>query len=222
MTAQIPARQRSGEPGADAAGGSHSSGLRRPVAMAILFIVTGLVGLYGSFQLTIERFALIANPDVPLSCDINPFVSCGPVIQSWQGSLFGFPNPLIGVMAFVAPVAVGVGLLAGARFARWFWILYNAGLLAAAVFIHWLMTQTVFVIGTLCPYCMLVWLATIPLFWYGTVWNLGHNLGLPEGAASLFRQALKWTWLLVLLDYLVIVAIILTNFPLLLTVLFAG
>ncbi len=201
MTAQTPARQ--------------------PVAIAILFLVTGLVGLYGSFQLTIERFALIADPEVALSCDINPFVSCGPVIQSWQGSLLGFPNPLIGMMAFVAPVAVGVGMLAGARFARWFWILYNLGLLAAFVFIHWLMAQTVFVIGTLCPYCMLVWLATIPLFWYGTVWNLGHNLGLPEGAASLFRQALPWTWLIVLLNYLVIVAIILANFPLLLTVLFA-
>ncbi len=201
MTAQTPARQ--------------------PVAIAILFLVTGLIGLYGSFQLTIERFALIADPEVKLSCDINPFVSCGPVIQSWQGSLLGFPNPLIGMMAFVAPVAVGVAMLAGARFARWFWILYNLGLLAAFVFIHWLMTQTVFVIGTLCPYCMLVWLVTIPLFWYGTVWNLGNNLGLPEGAASLFRQALPWTWLIVLLNYLVIVAIILANFPLLLTVLFA-
>jgi uncharacterized membrane protein len=202
MTAQTPARQ--------------------PVAIAILFIVSGLVGLYGSFQLVIERFALIENPGVKLSCDINPFVSCGPVIQSWQGSLFGFPNPLLGVMAFVAPIAVGVALLAGARFARWFWILYNVGLLAAFVFIHWLMTQTVFVIGTLCPYCMLVWLVTIPLFWYGTVYNLGHNFGLPEGAASFFRQALPWTWLIVLIDYLVIVAIILVNFPLLLTVLFAG
>jgi uncharacterized membrane protein len=202
MTAQTPARQ--------------------PVAIALLFIVTGLVGLYGSFQLTIERFALLADPETKLSCDINPFVSCGPVIQSWQGSLFGFPNPLIGMMSFVAPVAVGVGLLAGARFARWFWVLYNLGLLAAFVFIHWLMTQTVFVIGTLCPYCMLVWLGTIPLFWYATVWNLGHNFGLPEGGASLFRQALKWTWLLVLLNYLVIVAIILSNFPLLLTVLFGG
>ena len=202
MTAQTPARQ--------------------PVAIALLFIVTGLVGLYGSFQLTIERFALIADPETKLSCDINPFVSCGPVIQSAQGSLFGFPNPLIGLMAFVAPVAVGVALLAGARFARWFWILFNVGLLGAMVFIHWLMTQTVFVIGTLCPYCMLVWLVTIPLFWFGTVNNLGRNFGLPEGAASLFRAALPWTWLIVLINYLIIIAIILQHFPTLLTVLFSG
>ncbi|WP_233255716.1 vitamin K epoxide reductase family protein [Naasia lichenicola] len=215
MTARTAARPNT-EPAAAAA----MAGARQPVWIAILFIVTGLVGLYGSFTLIIERFALITNPGVPLNCDINPFVSCGPVIQSWQGSLFGFPNPMIGLAAFAAPVAVGVGLLAGARFARWFWVLYNAGLLFAIVFIHWLMVQTVFVIGTLCPYCMLVWLFTIPLFWYGTVNNLGRNFGLPESAASFFRSALKWTWLVVLIDYLVIVAIILSNFPLLLTVLF--
>ncbi|HEY8588702.1 MAG TPA: vitamin K epoxide reductase family protein [Naasia sp.] len=195
--------------------------VRQPVWIALLFIVTGLVGLYGSFQLVLERFQLLANPDTPLSCDINPFVSCGPVINSPQGSVFGFPNPLIGVMGFVAPVAVGVAILAGASFARWFWAIYNVGLLAAWVFITWLMTQTVFVIGVLCPYCMLVWLVTIPLFWYGTMNNLARNLGLSEGTQALFRRALPWTWLLVLLNYLVIIAIILTNFPLLLNVLFA-
>ena len=202
MTAQTPARQ--------------------PVGIAILFIVTGLVGLYSAFELTLDRFAIISDPGVKLNCDINPFVACGEVIKSWQGSLFGFPNPLIGLMAFVAPVAVGVAILAGGRFARWFWILYNLGLLAAFVFIHWLMTQTVYVIGTLCPWCMLVWLIMIPLFWYATINNLARNFELPEGAASLFRQALPWTWLIVLLNYLVIVAIILANFPTLLTVLFGG
>jgi uncharacterized membrane protein len=200
MTAQTPARQ--------------------PVAIALLFIVAGLVGLYASLELTLDRFTLIEHSGTKLDCDINPFVSCGQVIKSWQGSLLGFPNPLIGLMAFVAPVAVGVALLAGARFARWFWILFNVGLLAAAVFIHWLMMQTVFVIGTLCPWCMLVWLIVIPLFWYGTINNLARNFGLPEGPASLFRAALPWTWLIVLIDYLVIVAIVLSNFPTLLTVLF--
>jgi uncharacterized membrane protein len=215
MTARTAERPPA-EPPADRT----SASARQPVWIAILFIVSGLVGLYGSFALIIERFSLIANPDVPLNCDINPFVSCGPVIQSWQGSLFGFPNPMIGLAAFVAPVAVGVGILAGARFARWFWIAYNLGLLGAIVFIHWLMLQTVFVIGTLCPYCMLVWLFTIPLFWYATVNNFARNFGLPDSAASFFRTALKWTWIVVLIDYLVIVAIILVNFPLLLTVLF--
>jgi uncharacterized membrane protein len=194
---------------------------KQPLAIAILFIVTGLVGLYAAFQLTLERFQLIEHPGVKLNCDISPFVSCGPVIQSAQGSVFGFPNPMMGIAMFVAPIAVGVGLLAGATFARWFWVLYNLGLLFAIGFIHWLMVQAVFSIGTLCPYCMLVWLIVIPLFWFGTVNNLGRNFGLPEGAAALFRQALPWTALIVVLDYLIIVAIILANFPTIIPSLFA-
>jgi uncharacterized membrane protein len=193
---------------------------RQPLALLVFFIVAGLAGLYGSFQLTIERFALISDPDVKLSCDINPFIACGTVIQSWQGSLFGFPNPLIGLMAFVAPIAVGVGVLAGAQYKRWFWIAYNVGVLGAYVFIHWLMVQTVFVIGTLCPYCMLVWLFTIPLFWYTTVNNLARNFGLTGTAQRFFQRLLPWTWVIVLVNYLIIVLIIITNFPLLMTLLF--
>ncbi|BDI23156.1 vitamin K epoxide reductase family protein [Herbiconiux sp. L3-i23] len=193
---------------------------RRPIAMSILFIVTGLIGLWASFQLVLERFQLIEAPGEALGCDINPFVACSTVIQSAQGSVFGFPNPLLGVMGFVAPIAVGVALLARARFDRWFWIFFNAGLVFAIVFIHWLMTQTVYVIGTLCPYCLVVWTVTIPLFWYGTVWNLAKNFGLTGSAQRFFQGLLKWTWIIVLVDYAIILLIIYVNFPLLPTLLF--
>jgi uncharacterized membrane protein len=194
--------------------------IRRPIGIAILFIVTGLVGLWAAFQLTLERFVLIEAPGEALSCDINPFVACSTVIQSAQGSIFGFPNPLIGLMAFTAPVIVGVALLARARFDRWFWILFNVGLLGGIVFIHWLMTQTVFVIGTLCPYCLLVWTIMIPLFWYGTVNNLAKNFGLRGSAQRFFEKLLPWTWIIVVIDYAVILLIIYVNFPLLPALLF--
>ena len=35
----------------------------------------------------------------------------------------------------------------------------------------WLIGQSIFVLGTLCPWCMLVWLVTIPLFWVVTLRN---------------------------------------------------
>lgn len=197
-----------------------STTTRQPIAIAFLFIVTGLVGLYAAFQLTLDRFALLADETTKLSCDINPFVSCSTVINSAQGSTFGFPNPLIGLIGFAAPVVVGASLLAGARFAPWYWALYNVGLLGAYVFIHYLMTQTVFVIGALCPWCLLVWFVTIPLFWYGTVNNFARNFGLSGGAQTFFRKLLPFTWLIVLINYLVIVLLIRQNFPLLLPYLF--
>jgi uncharacterized membrane protein len=98
-------------------------------------------------------------------------VQCGANLDSWQGEVFGFPNPLLGLGGFVAPIAVGVGLLAGARFASWFWIAFNIGIAGALAFVIWLIGQSIFVLGTLCPWCMLVWLVTIPLFWVVTLRN---------------------------------------------------
>jgi uncharacterized membrane protein len=194
---------------------------KRPVAYAALLILTGLVGLYSSFVLVLDRIELLRNPGESLGCDFNPFVSCGTVIESWQGSLFGFPNPLLGVAGFVAPVAVGVGLLAGARFARWFWALFVLGLALAWVFITWLFTQTVFSIGTLCPWCMLVWAVTIPLFWISLVYTAARGLApAPPRLRRLARAALPFTWAIIVANYAAIVLVILAVFPRLPLVLF--
>ena len=187
---------------------------KRPVAYALLLILTGLVGAYSSFVLVLDRIQLLRNPGESLGCDFNPFVSCGAVIESWQGSLFGFPNPLLGVAGFVAPVAVGVGLLAGARFARWFWALFVLGLALAWVFVTWLFTQTVFSIGTLCPWCMLVWTVTIPLFWISLVYTAARGLvPVPGRLRRLASAVLPFTWAIVVVNYAAIVLVILAVFP---------
>ena len=144
---------------------------RRPWMLAVFLIVTGALGWWAAFSLTLDKFALLADPDADLSCNFSVLVQCGANLDSWQGEVFGFPNPLIGLGGFVAPIAVGVALLAGARFANWFWIAFNVGIAGALAFVIWLIGQSIFVLGTLCPWCMLVWLVTIPLFWVVTLRN---------------------------------------------------
>jgi len=179
---------------------------RRPIGLAVFLIVAGLIGWYSSFDLTLEKIQTLINPDYVPTCNISPLVTCGPNMASSQGSVFGFPNPIIGVACFVAPIVVGVAILAGARFAKWFWVLFNLGFALALVFIIWLMTQSIFVLGTLCPYCMAVWAVVIPLFWYVTAFNLkeGHfgNRGSSREIAALLYP---YMWVLTLLCYLVIV-----------------
>ena len=34
------------------------------------------------------------------------------------------------------------------------------------------MYQSIFNIGALCPYCIVVWTVTIPLFWYTLLYNI--------------------------------------------------
>jgi hypothetical protein len=60
----------------------------------------------------------------------------------------------------------------------------------------------VYRIGALCPYCMVVWVVTIVMFWYVTLHNLdrGHLPGLRSGAATLVKlhTVVPVAWLLVL------------------------
>jgi uncharacterized membrane protein len=178
---------------------------KTPVAFALLLIVGGAIGWYSAFELVLAKFEVLINPTVDLDCNFSVLVQCGKNLASWQGAIFGFPNPVLGVAGFVAPIAVGVALLAGATFARWFWVLFNLGVLGALTFVVWLIAQSIFVIGTLCPWCMVVWAVTIPIFWAVTLYCLGAGVyPLPERARAFFRAASGWMPLITVVCYLVI------------------
>ena len=136
---------------------------QRPRGFAIFTILLGGLGLLASFQLLTEYLKTLSSPGYTPNCNISVLVTCGPNMGSWQGSVFGFSNPILGIAAFVVPILIGFALLAGARFASWFWALYLCGLFGGFIFISWLAYQSIFNLGTLCPWCMVVWLAMIPL-----------------------------------------------------------
>ena len=179
---------------------------RRPIAFAVFLIVVGALGWWAAFSLTIDKILLLENPDADLDCNFSVIVQCGKNLGSWQGAVFGFPNPLIGLGGFVAPIAVGVGLLAGARFARWFWIAFNVGIAGALAFVIWLISQSIFVLGTLCPWCMLVWSVTIPLFWIVTARNFAEGVFGPR-LVGLGRFLRSWAIPIVIVCYAVVALI---------------
>lgn len=177
----------------------------RSFILAIFLAIAGIIGFIASWELTLAKFQTLTDPDAGLGCDFSVVVQCGKNLEAWQGSVFGFPNPMLGLAGFVAPIAVGVALLAGARFARWFWALFNLGIVGALAFVCWLIYQSIFELGTLCPWCMVVWSVTIPLFWAVTLYNLavGHLPG-SAGSRRFFRAAYGWVPLLTLLSYIVV------------------
>ena len=150
-----------------------------------LLVVGGALGFLASFDLVVERVKLLLDPSYRPSCSINPLLSCGSVMQTDQANVFGFSNPLLGVAGFPVVVAIGAALLAGARFRPWFWWGLVAGEVLAAVFVHWLAFESVFRIGALCPYCMVVWIVTLPILLY-TVLHAGSagHLGLSPRARA--------------------------------------
>ena len=176
---------------------------RRPLSLAIVLIVTGAVGWYAALALTLDKLAVLANPEADLDCNFSVIVQCGKNLGSWQGAILGFPNPIIGLGGFVAPIAVGVALLAGAAFARWFWIAFNIGVAGAFAFCLWLAYQSIFNLGTLCPWCLLVWSMVIPMFWALTLFNAREGR-FGSGLVRLGDRLYGWVPVITLAGYLII------------------
>lgn len=175
---------------------------------ALLTILFGAIGLFASFELATEYIKTLQSPGYIPNCSVSVLVTCGPNMDSWQGALLGFSNTILGLMAFVAPIAVGVAILAGARFAAWFWWLYRLGLLGGIALIFWLAYQSVFVLGTLCPWCMVIWLAMIPLFFITLFRPEAQGyVSAPSGLKALFTNLNSWAWVCILLAFLVIGAV---------------
>ncbi|MEZ3156710.1 vitamin K epoxide reductase family protein [Microbacterium sp. BWR-S6Y] len=177
---------------------------RRPVVVALWLIFAGAVGWWAAFSLTMERFHQLANPGDAASCDFSVLVQCSTNLQSAQGSVFGFPNPIIGLAAWIAPIVVGMALLAGARFARWFWALFWVGFAFAIGFVIWLIAQSLFVLATLCPWCMVTWSVVIPSFFVVTLHVLREGVIPGERVRQVADRLMPWVPLATFLAYVVV------------------
>jgi len=144
-------------------------------ALPWIFIVAGALGLLASFIIMYDQMQLLADPNFKPSCSLNPVISCGSVMHSSESHLLGFSNPFVGLAAFPVLITTGTVLLMGAKLKRWYWLALNAGALLGVVFVHWLFIASVYHIGALCPYCIVIWVLTITTFWYITLYNLEHG-----------------------------------------------
>ncbi|MET0453489.1 MAG: vitamin K epoxide reductase family protein [Mycobacterium sp.] len=174
---------------------------------ALWVLIAGVVGLVAAVTLTVEKILLLADPNYVPSCSINPVLSCGSVMITPQASAFGFPNSLIGIVAFTVVVVTGVLAVAKVRLPQWYWYGLAAGTLLGAVFVHWLIFQSLYRIGALCPYCMVVWTVTIPLV------VVVLSIALRPLAGNAFARFLyQWRWSLVALWFTALILMILERF----------
>ncbi|MFD7630691.1 vitamin K epoxide reductase family protein [Streptomyces sp. NPDC059851] len=163
-----------------------------PRTLAWLLVLTGAAGVLASWVITLDKFLLLQDPDFKPACSLNPVVSCGSVMQSEQAEVFGFPNPMLGLVAFGAVVCAGVGVLAGARQRSWFWLGLNAGTAFGVGFCTWLMTQSLYEINALCLWCCLTWVATLVMFWAVTALNVRTGALPAPGPVKGFLTEFGW------------------------------
>jgi uncharacterized membrane protein len=134
-------------------------------------------------------------------------------MKTEQASLFGVPNTVFGLIAFSMLFTFGLLLAGGAQVKKWLWVGAQLVAVAGVVFMHYLFFQGVYRINAICPWCFVVWMITIPVFWYITMYNLKErNIRLPAtlGPVSVFIQRhhgdILAAW------YLVIFSILLQHF----------
>ncbi|WP_240645914.1 vitamin K epoxide reductase family protein [Georgenia sp. SYP-B2076] len=183
--------------------GARVRGNRRVFAV---MLASSLLSLVASFVLSVDAVRLAANPDVALTCNINAAISCGKVAEAWQASLFGFPNAFLGLVTEPVVITIAVAGLAGVRFPRWFMLSAQGVYLLGLIFAYWLFAQSFFVIGALCPWCLLVTASTTTVFTSLLRFNIGeNNFGLSrrlhERAQSLLRMGV---------DYAIVVVVFVT------------
>ena len=125
----------------------------------------------------------------------------------------GFPNPLTGIAGFAIVATIGAAMLAGATFRRWFWLGLQAGTVFGIAFVTWLMIQSLYSIGALCPYCMIVWAVMVPIFIYVTLYNIDHGaLPLTRSVRPAAQVLVRYHTVIVTCWFLIIITLILIRF----------
>ncbi|MGA1248400.1 MAG: vitamin K epoxide reductase family protein [Candidatus Nanopelagicales bacterium] len=166
----------------------------------VTLLMMSLIGLFASGAIITERINLLKNPGESLSCDLNPLFSCGTVMSSPQANTFGFPNPMLGLVFFGMLLAfVGLAFVK-TEFPP---ITAKLGLTAAsfgAGFSIYLFSQTTYVIGAICLYCVAVWFASFITF------SEFLHINLSESLRNTFP--FKPTWALGVVMFFTVIALI--------------
>lgn len=169
-----------------------------------VLLIGGLVGWIAALNLLVDKLFLLENPGGTLACDINPFISCGTVMFTWQAEALGIPNMAIGLAGFAIMGVLGSLMLSRVALPTWMRWARLGGMTFAFAFIHFLAFSAIFLIRALCPWCMVVWVATAPMFFA----TLAHtvesgDLAVPAPLAGILRR-----WVLLTIGWYLLVALV--------------
>jgi uncharacterized membrane protein len=159
----------------------HSASLektRKPIPhfkAYLTMLISSLLSLTASLVLSVDAITLAKNSGAKLSCDINAIVSCGKVAASWQSNLLGFPNAYLGLILEPMIILIAVLGLTRMKFPKPFMKTALVGYGAGLLFAFWLLSQSYFVIKAFCPWCLLVTISTVTVFFSMLRINLLEN-----------------------------------------------
>ena len=176
-------------------------------AVGVAIMVFSLLGLFSSVMLLQSELDVLADPAANLICDVNPLIGCSSSLLSPQAHLLGLPNSALGLAAFGALLALGAVITFRGTLPNIIWWGLSVGVIGGLIFVAYFLFQSVTVFRTLCPYCMLTWVATLgalPL----VLGAAGTTGALGTGLTSAGRSTLRYSWAITLVLYLLVILVI--------------
>jgi uncharacterized membrane protein len=158
----------------------------------ISMLVGAIFSLIAAFVLAVEAVELAGNPFARLSCSINTVINCATVAVHPSSALFGFPNAFLGLLAEPVVITVAIAGIGGVKFPRKFMFAAQVCYTLGFIFAYYLLLTSTFVIGALCPWCLMVTLSTTFVFFSMTRYNIGEgNLYLSEKFTKRANEFIK-------------------------------
>jgi len=148
-------------------------------------LIGAALSLLASFVLSVESYQLAKDPETKLSCSVNIVLNCATVANHPSATQFGFPNSYFGMVAEPIVITVAIAGLAGVAFPRRFMFAAQIAYTLGFLYAYYLFYTSYFIIGALCPWCLLVTLTTTLVFFAITRYNIReNNLYLPNKIAE--------------------------------------
>ena len=138
----------------------------------------GVIGMVAAFLQTLEKLTLLENKDAVLACNLNSVFSCTNVLNSWQASVFGFPNSIMCFGLFTIFAVAAFAGVTGSKLARGFRLTVQALTLATLGFALWFLWESTYKIGSLCIFCIFCFLGLLLVNW---AWLRTNAADLPVG-----------------------------------------
>ncbi|MFT4186917.1 MAG: vitamin K epoxide reductase family protein [Micrococcaceae bacterium] len=167
-----------------------------------LFTLLSIIAFAASMELVLDKLRILENPNFKPSCDLNPFFSCSSVMQTPQANLFGFPNPILGIIGFAITLTIGMMLISRVGLNKLFAYGLLIGLAFAFGLVLYFWYLVIFVLHHFCLYCMIVWACVIPMFFL-TI-NYLNETGFLGRESGFFGGLSRWTWPAIFLFYIII------------------
>jgi uncharacterized membrane protein len=167
--------------------------MNRNQKLFLVLLVASLLGLYAAFGLMLDKISLLQNKPFIFACSINPLFSCIQVMQTPYADLFGFPNPIFGLIGYSSMATLGFAvLLEGGKLSKKVLLFGLVSALAAFLFSYYLLGVSMFLISALCPLCLLSLAASTLIFWLLLYLNLEQNtLGKRLAASKAVKTLLR-------------------------------